>query len=1187
MKLPLVACLALASLMVRLDAQIIFNRDPDAIPGMTSPLAPIMQPQQPGGSAFPMLPQLPTQPQQQPQQQPQTPAERIKILQQMGAQLMQAGRLQEAANAYGAAYQEIEKHIGPESLDAALAKMDIASVLRRGASYKEAMTWGEAAVGLLQKLGEKKKQTLTYALAVQKLGEMYMDTSEMPAAYKACQESSILLEKLLPEKDLRRITAAHDLGIAAGDMRYPEAEDLLRKALALREEVLGPDSIPAAYTAANLGRCLGKKYRFDEAEALILRSLAIFKAHNEQEAPMLLRCLGDLTNLYMAEGKIDKAETVLKEMRGLLRQTFGEDHQLGDGIYETESRIHFLRSQTDEAEQCILTLLERTKKHWGDRSLIYGGACAQVGAFYEMASREDKAERYYLTAYSVLDDSGGAESVAIGHALTRIGLFFARRREPNYLQAYDCLMRGTRILSKHGASHTTDVDVTLADVAHRLGHDEQAKKILEVTLGVFEADHNIISADYLKALAMLYNLTGSRKYEADAFKRVVTLVEEDLRPKAATKDKPANKDEEIAETYKQCAEMNAVAAMALGVGSPAEAAKWARRSLDFRRSRFPGKDYILEGALIALASAEQDLHHPDEARRYLRESLQGSKMGWEASLYAHTGTNRSTFAAHRRPYALTASLDMEPETALLLLQHKSLSLQLGLLDHRFYDFGRTEEGRPLWEKLANLRSEYQEHLRISHADLTESSITDQIRAAETALAQHVDADGTIWDNFALTLDQLDAAIPPGAAVVDYFDYPHRNPGGTYEHKYGIMVFRHGHKPTLLRCGDTRDKINEIASYFTVAMGSPGKKARDKDKALHFLCRSAYQALISPIEKELEGVQTLYICPSHPLQFLPFAVLMDDADRFLVDRFSIRYLNSERDLLRPIPPADADRDRQISVFASPTYHEKLTVLAARRPTTTEANQNRSTLEALGFPLIDALPGSEHELDFIQKRADTRAWKTQVFRDEQASEANLRTLKSPSVLHLATRAFFLPSRTILTYEKEQAQRRPNNRIAEQNKFVDTSFVATGLFLTRARDSLDFWGRDYMLPREDDGFVRASEIASLDLHGTRLVFLSGADPGELEPLCAGFPNLRAAFLHAGTESLILTAWPVKDAGAAAFVSDFYDRYFASGDTASSLEITQREWLHRVQDQDGLWEALRQAGGYMLTSLARETHP
>ena len=80
---------------------------------------------------------------------------------------------------------------------------------------------------------------------------------------------------------------------------------------------------------------------------------------------------------------------------------------------------------------------------------------------------------------------------------------------------------------------------------------------------------------------------------------------------------------------------------------------------------------------------------------------------------------------------------------------------------------------------------------------------------------------------------------------------------------------------------------------------------------------------------------------------------------------------------------------------------------------------------------------------------------------------------------------------------------------------------------------------------GPLYAHQITSLDLRGLTLLTLSACETGlGRVDSAANIRGLPAAFLQAGTSTLVVTMWPVVSAISRHFFKDFYAR-LAGGDT------------------------------------------
>jgi len=135
--------------------------------------------------------------------------------------------------------------------------------------------------------------------------------------------------------------------------------------------------------------------------------------------------------------------------------------------------------------------------------------------------------------------------------------------------------------------------------------------------------------------------------------------------------------------------------------------------------------------------------------------------------------------------------------------------------------------------------------------------------------------------------------------------------------------------------------------------------------------------------------------------------------------------------------------------------------------------------------------------------------------QATESALKSVSAPRILHIATHGFFLQDAAIATVDtaSDSGTTRAINAVAK----VENPLLRSGLALA---------GANMNKGSSDDGILTALEASGLNLWGTKLVTLSACDTGVGEVRNGeGVYGLRRAFMLAGTETLVMSLWPVSD--------------------------------------------------------------
>jgi tetratricopeptide (TPR) repeat protein len=107
---------------------------------------------------------------------------------------------------------------------------------------------------------------------------------------------------------------------------YPIAEPLFQRALALREQELGPDHPDTATSLNNLAELYRAQGRYGEAEPLYQRALALCERVLGADHPDTAMSLNNLAALYDAQGRYGEAEPLYQRALVIYERVLGADH---------------------------------------------------------------------------------------------------------------------------------------------------------------------------------------------------------------------------------------------------------------------------------------------------------------------------------------------------------------------------------------------------------------------------------------------------------------------------------------------------------------------------------------------------------------------------------------------------------------------------------------------------------------------------------------------------------------------------------------------------------------------------------------------------------------------------------------------------------------------------------------------
>ena len=77
-----------------------------------------------------------------------------------------------------------------------------------------------------------------------------------------------------------------------------------------------------------------------------------------------------------------------------------------------------------------------------------------------------------------------------------------------------------------------------------------------------------------------------------------------------------------------------------------------------------------------------------------------------------------------------------------------------------------------------------------------------------------------------------------------------------------------------------------------------------------------------------------------------------------------------------------------------------------------------------------------------------------------------------------------------------------------------------------------------------------------------------------------MRRALTMAGAQNMLMTLWDIADEPTVAFMDEFYQAYGESEDPKAALIETQRNWLVKLREDEGLAVAVYLAGPFVMSS-------
>lgn len=384
--------------------------------------------------------------------------------------------------------------------------------------------------------------------------------------------------------------------------------------------------------------------------------------------------------------------------------------------------------------------------------------------------------------------------------------------------------------------------------------------------------------------------------------------------------------------------------------------------------------------------------------------------------------------------------------------------------------------------------------------------------------------------------------------------------GEYEKsRYAAYILHSQGEPQWVDLGEA-EPIDQKVDQFRRLILSPNRVEQFQKTA-----RELDALVMQPIRKHLGNTRKILLSPDGQLNLVPFAALIDEHNRYLVENYEINYLTSGRDLLR-LPNQPPSREPPLIVanpdFDHPGSPSSVLLTYQSQPTVTTQDSSRSPdirqrsrdLSTLKF---GALPGTLEEAKAIKSKIPDAT----LLINGDATENALKQAKAPRILHIATHGFFLQDQPLPSFTEQN--RGLSFLRADFASPADTAlprFTAPTANIENSllRSGLALAGFNLRQSGNEDGVLTALEAAGLDLRGTQLVVLSACETGVGDIANGeGVYGLRRAFVIAGAASQLFSLWKVDDLGTKELMVKYYDRLLAHEGRSAALRNVQLELL------------------------------
>ncbi|HEX8492537.1 MAG TPA: CHAT domain-containing protein [Pyrinomonadaceae bacterium] len=853
-----------------------------------------------------------------------------------------------------------------------------------------------------------------------------------------------------------------------------------------------------------LAALMSQQHMYEEAISEINRAQSLieqaFGAGHKNVGPVLIQ----LADLYKAKGNYKQAAALLETVLTIAEKAFGPAHLNVARVLNNLGAVYYEMGDLVRAETFLSRSLQMREKMLGPDHVDLASPLNGLAIVYEEKGEYARAEALMLKALQLRRKNLKPDDPRVATLLSNLALFYKKhtdyaKAEPLYLEALQ--IRKNKLGEEHPL--VGKLLNNLAELYEAKGDKQRAEPLLKLALDIKEKalgpEHPEVAVT-LSNLAALYFKLGDYARAEPLLQRALAIYE---------KKHGANHPDTIPI-------LGNLSSVYEAKGNIAQAVEYLIRMNDVREHHL---------ALILTTGSER-----------------------QKSLYLETFTGETDatidLQARRAPNNL-AALRMALTT---VLRRKgrvldALTDQIAALRRRL-----NPQDRELLDKLLAARSQ------LAVRELKGSAQDDQtlrdveIGKLEGEVAKLEEEVSKRSAEFRagvqpVTIERVQQAIPANAALVElttYYSTANARAGDRFSAlHYVAYVLRREGDPAFVELGEVKPIVDLVRQFRKALANEQSSDVKRAGRALD-------ERVMRPVRKLLGDARLILLSPdSGALSLVPFNALVDENQRYLVEDYTFTYLTSGRDLLRS--GAQVQSRQEPVVIANPAFDQTIS-----RPgqSTATANRNTAPNRSIDFTRlkIEPLPGTAAEASALKRLLP----EARVLTGAQATEAALKQVAGPRILHIATHGFFLPASTE-QQSRALADGSSNASIARRS---ENPLLRSGLLLAGVNKGQSGAG--------EDGVLTSLEAASLDLWGTRLVVLSACETGIGDLKSDGVYGLRRALMLAGTESGLISLWQVSDLGTRDLMVGYYRRLRAGEGRAAALRQVQirmlrtQNWKH-----------------------------
>jgi len=786
-------------------------------------------------------------------------------------------------------------------------------------------------------------------------------------------------------------------------------------------------------------------------------------------------------------------------------------------------------------------------------NINYSKVHADLGLLYSTMGRYNSAEYYTSEALAIREQTLGKDSKAYASSLNNMAVLYQETARYNESEKY--FEEALKTVKEQLGPESNEYAIVLNNQAillAQIGRTEQAVTKLNSAIAILEMLKKKNTRDqvgFQSNLALLYQQTG-KFAEAEA---IYLKLEKAL----------GSKDPFYAGV------LNNLALLYIQMGQTDKVENYLKRSAEVYKARFGnqnpnyakvlndlGNFYRMEGRFpeaeqnltesLAIRSTALDTNHPD----YVKSQEDLAILYWKKGDLAKADANYKV--------AMDKSLDfinryfppmseaektkywdvLQPRFQRYYNYCLEASAGNPVVVQTMYDYQMATKGLLLnstnkikkaifssgnndlikdyvaWldkkETLARYYSLSKEDLTNQKIDLP--ALEKEANDMERSLSQRSTDFSQGYAADKLSFTQVTSLLSDQEAVIEFIRIRSFDKDFTQESKYAALVLTKGATvPKLIVLDNGNQLETRYAKFYRNAIQ---QKSADT---------YSYDQFWARIDPALAGKKTIYISADGVYNQISLNTLKKTDGDYLLNRYDLVLVGNSKDVI---------------------------ALKNQKPVATKKNAFLLGFPDYGGDAVAALPGTKIEIENISKILKTGSYQVTPYLQKAATEAAIKTLKGPALVHIATHGYFQA-------DVEQAAAGVHTENAKNNPLLRSGILLAGASPTLKGEVMP------NLESNDNGVLTAYEAMNLNLEGTDLIILSACETGLGDVRAGeGVYGLQRSFQVAGAKALVMSLWKVDDAATQALMTNFYTNLAKGGNKAKAFKQAQLQLMTKYKE-------------------------